>query len=115
MKRILACLLLVLMLPVLVFGAQVFGSLTYEKRSVGEGIVIKIQCGAKSERSYETKTDSYGSYSVYLPRPERCSLTAIYRNQTSQPYDIYPDDTDPVRYDFELSKRDDGALILRRR
>jgi hypothetical protein len=111
MKRIAVCFQLILLLPSLVFGAQVFGSLKYQDRSVGEGVDVKIRCDGEQE--VWKKTDAYGSYSAYLPA-KHCSLWVNLGNQWSEPADVFPDATDPVRYDFELIRRD-GRLFLGRK
>jgi hypothetical protein len=112
MKKIAFCLPLVLLFPSLVLGAQVFGSLKYEDRSVGPGMELKIQCDG--ERDIWAKTDGYGSYNAYL-QPKRCGLQVLLGNQWSESAEVFPDSTDPVRYDFELVKRDNGSLFLRRK
>jgi hypothetical protein len=113
MKKIAVCVLLIVFLPMLAVAAQVFGSLKYEDRSVGQGVDLKIQC--VGEKEVWAKTDAYGSYSAYLPRPKKCGLQVSFGKQWTDVYDIYPDETDPVRYDFELVKRDNGTLFLRRK
>lgn len=111
MRKIVFCFQMILLLPAIVFGAQVFGSLKYQDRSVGAGVVVKIQCDG--EKDVWVNTDGYGSYSAYLP-PKHCSLSVNLRNQWSEPAEVYPDSTDPVRYDFELVSRD-GRLFLGRK
>lgn len=111
MRKIAFCFQLILLLPSLVFGAQVFGSLKYEDRSVGEGVVVRIQCDG--EKDVWVKTDGYGSYNAYLPA-KHWRLSVYLGNQWSEPTDVYPDATDPVRYDFELIRRD-GRLFLGRK
>ena len=115
MKKVAICFQIILLLPAIAFGAQVFGSLRFENASVGGGVEVNVKCGEKGEREYNGKTDPFGSYSVYLPRPEKCRLAVNFRNQWSEPYDVYSDETDPVRYDFELIRRDNGSFFLRRR
>jgi hypothetical protein len=112
MRKIIVCFQLILFLPTLVFAAQVFGSLKYEDKSVGPGVEIKIQC--EGQKDVWLKTDEYGSYSTYL-RSRKCNLQVNFRNQWSEGFDIYPDETDPVRYDFELARRENGSLFLRRK
>lgn len=113
MKRLIAC-LLILLLPMIAFAAQIFGNLKYGDRSVGEGIEILIRCDGERDE-WRTRTDAYGSYSVYLPRPRKCRLQVYFANQWSEPSDVYPDQTDPVRYDFELMRRNDGTIYLVRK
>ena len=113
MKKIGICFLLSLFLPLYAFGAQVFGSLKYGRGSVGQGAEIRIQCG-ENEKPAQATTDTYGSYSVFVRRSGRCKLTVGLKGKWTEPFYIYSDATDPVRYDFELLNVN-GALTLRRR
>lgn len=112
MRKIITCFQIILFIPAIAMAAQVFGSLKFEDRSVGPGVQVRIRCDA--EKEIWIKTDNFGSYSAYL-RPKKCALDVNFRNQWSEPIDIYPDQTDPVRYDFELVRRPNGALFLRRK
>lgn len=111
MKKIATLLVLMLCLPIIGFGAQIFGSLRADNASVGEGVTVKIQC---DKDTYEAKTNVYGSYRVPLRLSKKCQLFVDYRGQLSKPFDVYPYE-DPVRYDFDLVKENDGSLVLRRR
>jgi len=114
MRNITILLLVFLVSPVSAFGAQVFGSIKFENRSVGEGVEIRVRCGEKAEKGERNlRTDRFGSYSDYLPTG-KCTFEVKLREEWSVPYDIYADENDPVRYDFELV-RIDGQLKLVRR
>ena len=112
MKKLISCFPLILSLPAIAFAAQVFGSLKFEDRSVGPGVQIRARCDG--EKEIWIKTDNFGSYSMYS-RARKCIIDVNFRNQWSEAIDVYPDPTDPVRYDFELVRRPNGALYLRRK
>lgn len=114
MRKVAVVLLSLFLFPVSVFAAQVFGSLRFENRSVGEGVEIRVRCGDKGERGERSpRTDRFGSYSEYLPAG-KCTFQVLWRGEWSMPYDIYADQSDPVRYDFELV-RIQGQLRLERK
>jgi len=111
MKKIAILLLVFLLFPVSTLAAQVFGNIKFDNRSVGEGIVIRIRCREKDEKYL--RTDRFGSYSDYLPTG-KCTFEVNYGGEWSVPAEIYADESDPVRYDFELV-RVDGRLKLERK
>jgi hypothetical protein len=111
MKRILMLLLLIVCVPTLCLGAQIYGSLRVDNASVGAGVLVRIEC---PEGAYEGKTDAYGSYTVPLRVSKKCSLLVHYNGQWSGRFDVYPY-ADPVRYDFDLLRQKDGSIGLRRR
>ena len=110
MRKLGICILLISCLPTYAGAAQVFGSLKYGDRAVGQGVLVNVQCG---DRAYPTKTNEYGSYGIYV-RERKCTLAVYYENRWSRGYDIYPDDSDPVRYDFEMGW-ENGTLVLWRK
>jgi hypothetical protein len=111
MRKVVILLLAFFVFPVSTLAAQVFGSIKFQNRSVGEGVEIKISCNQKDERKLET--DRFGSYSQYLPSG-KCTFKVNLNGQWSKPYPIYPDESDPVRYDFELVSVN-GQLELERK
>ena len=115
MRKVAILLLVFLLFPVSTFAAQVFGNIKFENRSVGEGVEIRIRCGEKMEKGEKNlRTDRFGSYSDYLPTG-KCTFEVNFRDQWSMPYDIYADENDPVRYDFELVRIDGNQLRLERK
>lgn len=111
MKRIPMLLLLIIGLPIIGLGAQIYGNLRVDNASVGAGVLVRIEC---PEGAYEGRTDAYGSYSVPLRPSKKCSLLVHYSGQWSARFDVYPYE-DPVRYDFDLLRQGDGTMALRRR
>lgn len=111
MKKISMVLLLMVCLPVLAFGAQIYGNLRWNNASVGEGVAVKIQC---PEGAYDGRTDAYGSYRVALRPSKKCDLSVYFANQWSNSFPVYPYD-DPVRYDFDIVRQGNGSLNLVRR
>jgi hypothetical protein len=114
MRRFAILLLLILLFPTFALAGQIFGSLKHNNTSVGKGVGVKIQCGEK-DKPLEGTSDSFGSYSVYVPQPGKCAFTVYYGGQWSWPFDVYSDQTDPVRYDFELVRQSDGSFKLERK
>jgi hypothetical protein len=112
MKKIITCFQIILFIPAIAMAAQVFGSLKFEDRSVGPGVQLRIRCDGEKEQW--VKTDNFGSYNMFS-RAKRCNMDVNFRNQWSEPILIYPDQTDPVRYDFELVRRPNNTLFLRRK
>ncbi len=112
MKRPAIILLIIMCVPVLAFGAQIYGNLKSNNSSVGENVPVRIQCDDGA--SYEGRTDGYGSYRVPLRASKKCGLTVYFGGQWSRAFDVYPYE-DPVRYDFDLVGMGDGTIGLRRR
>jgi hypothetical protein len=112
MRKIAIPLFLILLFPTFAFAAQIFGSLKQNNTSLGKGVAVVIQCG---KERFEGQTDPYGSYNIYVPRPGKCAFSVYYDGRWSQAYEVYSDQTDPVRYDFELVRQGDGSFKLERK
>ncbi|HUS10511.1 MAG TPA: hypothetical protein VMZ30_08605 [Pyrinomonadaceae bacterium] len=112
MKKTAILLLIIMCMPSVSFGAQIFGSLRSNSASVGPNVPVRIQCD--DGNAYEARTDAYGSYSVPLRISKKCDLTVYFSGQWSRAFAVYPYD-DPVRYDFDLVGMGDGTFGLRRR
>ena len=113
MKKIAIPLFLILLFPTFALAGQIFGSLKQNGASIGKGAAVAIKCGENPENRGET--DSYGSYNIYVPRAGKCAFTVYYGGRWSPAYYVYSDQTDPVRYDFELVPQGDGSFKLERR
>lgn len=111
MKKLTSMILLLIGCAELAIAGQIYGNVKEGNRSVGEGVEISINCASKP---IAARTDTYGSYKIYVPNSGKCSLTILYQNRWSQPFSIYSDQ-EPVRYDFELLKQPDGTFTLKRR
>lgn len=112
MKRIAIPLFLILLFPTFALAGQIFGSLKENNASIGKGAAVVIKCG---ESRYEGQTDPYGSYSIWVPQAGKCAFTVYYGGRWSSAYFVYSDQTDPVRYDFELVRQPDGSYKLERK
>jgi hypothetical protein len=113
MRKIAIPLFLILLFPTFALAGQIFGSLKQNGASIGKGTAVLIKC-SESEK-YEGQTDGYGSYNIYVPRAGKCGFTVYYGGRWSPAYFVYSDQTDPVRYDFELVRQPDGSFKLERK
>jgi len=93
-----------------VFAAQIFGSVRDGGRPVTNAD-IRVTCG--SNQPHVTRTDQYGSYSVYVGETGRCTFTITYNGRPlSADVNSY---ADPVHADFDVVKDQNGNPVLRRR
>lgn len=98
MKRGLLLLALILLFPALCYAAQIFGSVRKQGGAAVSGKVV-INCGSQG---YEGNIDANGSYSVFVQRQDKCSLTVHYDGAAvSKAVPVFSY-SDPTRYDFEL-------------
>ena len=110
MKKIPMLLLIIICLPILGIGAQIYGNLRWNGGNVGMNVPVKIVC---DQTPYEARTDANGSYTVPLRLSKKCDLSVYFADRWSRAFVVYPYE-DPVRYDFDLI--DVGnAIELRRR
>jgi hypothetical protein len=112
MRKIAIPLFLILLCPTFALAGQIFGSLKQNGASIGKGTAVVIKCG---ETQYEGQTDAYGSYNIYVPSAGKCAFMVYYGGRWSPAYYVYSDQTDPVRYDFELVRQPDGSFKLERK
>jgi hypothetical protein len=113
MRKIAIPLFLILLFPTFALAGQIFGSLKQNGASIGKGSAVLIKC-SETEK-YEGQTDAYGSYNIYVSRAGKCAFSVYYGGRWSSPYYVYSDQTDPVRYDFELIRQPDGSFRLERK
>ena len=111
MRKFISLIVVTICCAGIVRAGQIYGSVKEGSRSVGEGVEVSINCGGKP---ISARTDSYGSYKLYVPNSGKCTLSIYYQNQWSQPFPVFSDQ-EPLRYDFELVKQSDGSLTLKRR
>jgi hypothetical protein len=93
------------------FAAQIVGSVRDGGKPVAANTEIRVTCGAN--QPHVTRTDQYGSYSVYVGETGRCTFTVIY-NGRALSADVYSY-ADPVHADFDVAKDQNGNPVLRRR
>jgi hypothetical protein len=94
-----------------VFAAQIVGSVRDGGRPVAANTEIRVTCG--SNQPHVTRTDQYGSYSVYVGETGKCTFTITY-NGRALSADVYSY-ADPVHADFDVAKDQNGNPVLRRR
>jgi hypothetical protein len=109
MKRFLMLILLMMLVPLVIYAGQVYGSLLENGQPVPEGTEVVISCGG---RTIAGRTDKDGSYRVYAGENGKCTFKVVHKRQEVL-YDIYSY-TKPVRYDFDLVL-ENNRYILRRR
>lgn len=111
MKRISTVLVLLLWLPIVAFGSQIYGNLRMNNDSV-QGVQVRIKCDGAE---YVGQTDAYGSYRVPVgsAKAKDCKFSVSYNGRWSGDFAVYAYD-DPVRYDFDLVETN-GSIALRRR
>ena len=109
MKKVNPLILLVLLLPLYVYAAQIYGGLKEDGRAVPEKTRIEVICNGKT---YAGVTDGYGAYSVYAPEKGKCVFKVYHKGQAPI-FDLYSYDN-PVRYDFDLVLVN-GQYTLRRK
>jgi len=91
------------------WAGQMYGSVSEGGKGVG-GAGIEIDCAGKKTPG-ETASD--GSYRVTVPQEGRCTFTVIIQERRASIVVFsYPN---PAQYDFEVVRRPDGNLELRRR
>jgi hypothetical protein len=94
--------------PVSVYAAQIFGSLKEDGRPVPANVKFEAWCGAQK---YAGVTDGYGAYSLNTAKG-KCTFRVYYKGQAPS-FDVYSYDN-AVRYDFDLVNQN-GQYILRRK
>ncbi len=112
MKRI-PCILFFLSLECSwsVFAAQIVGTLRDGGKPVAANTELRVTCS--SNPPHVTKTDQYGSYSVYVRETGKCAFTITYNGRTLSA-DVYSY-ADPVHADFDIARDPNGNPVLRRR
>lgn len=111
MKKTTILLLTILCVPIVSFGAQIYGNLRSNNASVGANVPVTIRCEDGSIN--QGTTDSSGSYSVPARPSKKCWMSVYFGGRSSKESAVYPYD-DPVRYDFDVVDNG-GTIELRRR
>jgi len=111
MKTITILTVLLVCVPSLVFGGEIYGDLTEEGRSVGGAAQLEVTCAGKTYP--RQTTDQYGSYRLFVQEKGKCTLTVHYKQQS--PSTEISSYERSVRYDLVLEKKKDGQYVLRRK
>ncbi len=91
MKTITMLPILIMLFPLAAFTGEIYGTIKEENKPIGKGVEVVVKCG---NETYPTQTKRYGSYSVYVPKKGRCTLTVhnrkidVYSYQRSVRYDL---------------------------
>jgi hypothetical protein len=109
MKKLGVFLLLLMLFPSVALGGEIFGTITEEGRSIGQGTKVEI---VSSGNTYSAETDKFGSYRIYVKETGRCVLKVQHGGQT--PSIEISSYESSVRYDLALEKKD-GQYSLKRR
>jgi len=91
-------------------AGEMYGTITSEGKSVGEGIAVEARCGGKSYPA--VKTDKGGSYHLVVQEKGKCTLTVRFRNQAPS-IEVASYD-EGVQVDLVLEAKD-GGLSLKRK
>jgi len=111
MRKPLSCLVAFAFFGALAAHAgEIYGTVTEGGKSVGEGVAIVAQCGAKAYPA--VKTDKTGTYHLVLGEKGKCSLTLSYRGQ-SPSLEVASYD-EGVQVDLVLEAKD-GKYAARRK
>jgi hypothetical protein len=109
MKSIVILVMLFALFFSLALGGEIYGNIKEGKKIVGEGIRVKIVCGADID---STVTDKYGSYSLYAEKTGECRLSMYYKGDTlSTEVHSYED---CIRYNFIIDKKDNKFSLRRK-
>ncbi len=109
MKKSSILILIVMLLPLTVCAAQVYGSLKINGQPLQQGVLVEVFCDGK--KSAEGRTDQYGGYNLYVGNKGKCIFKVNYSNGPT--HEVYSYDN-PARYDFDLVNVN-GQYELRRR
>ena len=92
-------LFLIVLLPSLIFGGEIYGTIKIGKRPVGEGIKVEIVC---REKTYTRKTDKHGSYSIYVQGKGHGIMKVHYPEESDHApsIEIYSFEKSAIRYDL---------------
>ncbi len=109
MRRLTILLLLVMMIPAFTGAAEIYGNIKKGSKSLGRGVPVEIEI---KNKIYSTKTDRYGSYSIYVRETGKCTLTV--KGTRSSPSIGIRSYKSSVRYDLVLYRKD-GKWHLKRK
>jgi len=110
MKSLSLTCVLFLAVPALANAGEIYGKVSFNGASVGEGTEIAALCGAKT---YPTvKTDKTGSYHLVIAETGKCTLTLTHKAESATLSVASYDDA--AQADIVLESKD-GKLSARRR
>ena len=109
MKSIIILLLFMMLSSSFAVAGEIYGNIKKGKQPLGRGVPVEIRI---KDKIYSTKTDRYGSYSIYVKKTGKCILTVKgIKSSPSIPINSYKSS---VRYDLVLYNKD-GKWHLKRK
>ena len=110
MKPLFTCFAIALLVPAVVYGGQIYGTIVMEGQGV-KSAALEIQCGKDDPVKGTTAAD--GSYRLNVPQQGQCTLTLpSYEGSPSAAIFSGPN---PAAYNYELVKGANGKFELKRR
>lgn len=114
MKKLFLLMAIGLLIPTLVFGGRISGTIKEGGRNIGPNKRIEIR-NSTGVVAFDT-TDAYGSYSVYVKEKGKFKLTLQYsKTITTEPIEIYSFENSAARYDFTLYQVKNKTYRLKRK
>jgi hypothetical protein len=110
MKNVASALALLILLPAVAAAGEIYGKITAEGASVGEGTEVSAKCGAKAYPA--ARTDKSGSYHLVVAETGKCVLTVTHKAASASVEVVSYDDA--AQADIVLETKD-GKLTARRR
>ena len=92
-------------------AAQILGTVRAGGNAGLANAEIQVRCGAG--QPHVTRTDQFGSYSVYVRETGKCTFAVAYNGRMLSA-DVYSY-ADPAHADFDVVKDQNGNPMLRRR
>jgi len=109
MRKIVEIGFLTLALSAAATAAEIHGTVSDNGKPVGQGVSLKLECGAASASA---TTDEFGSYSLKIPATGECALSVQYKGSNpSLKVTVYEK---PSRYDLVV-KQEGGKTTLARK
>lgn len=102
-------LLLMMLVPSFAVAGEIYGNIKKGKKPLGRGVPVEIKI---KDKIYSSKTDKYGSYSLYVKETGKCILTV--KGTKSSPSIQINSYKSSVRYDMVLYYKD-GKWHLKRK
>jgi len=109
MKPLATCFAIALLVPAVVYGGQVYGTIVMEGQGV-KSAALEIQCGKEEPVKGTTAAD--GSYRINVPQQGQCTL--VLPDQAGKPSAMVFSTPNPALFNFELVKAGNGYELKRR-
>jgi len=105
-----SALLLLLFACSCAFAGELFGTIEFGDKPVGDG--VKLELLSANKESYTCVTDKFGAYRLFVKENGKCTLTIHFKDQ-SPSVELFSYDKS-TRYDWVLEFKD-GKYSVRRK